>query len=130
MDKTFDSEDEKNPFYKDQLRKIEMQKKKMRDQYNSLDNPVEPEDYEKILKRDLDYTPKLNETYVSYAKKVEIYAKLIVKKNVQTHINGPKGAWFTHRNPSGCFACDDINLIETLVDTMLLIASRHPNQRF
>jgi len=118
-----------NKYYEDELRKISVQRNGLRDQYNTLDNPYDINDIEKITKADLEYTPNEGETLSSYYARAKIYVKMCEKKNIQTHINGPKGAWYTHRNPSGCFACEDLNLLNTLLRTLQLIAEKYPDTK-
>ncbi len=119
-----------NKYYEDEIRKIELQRKGMRDQYNTLDNPYDENDIEKIIHADLEYAPKPKQTLQSYAQNLRIYYKLAAKKNIQTHINGPKGAWYTHRNPSGCFACEDMNLLSVMLQTLEYLASKNPDLTF
>ncbi len=116
--------------YEEQLAKVKRMKLKLRDQYNSEDNPYDENDYTKILRADLEFTPKVGQTFLSYSENVQIYANANSKKNIQTHINGPKGAWYTHRNPAGCFACEDTNLISVLVQVIQYMASIHPIDTF
>jgi len=117
-------------YYNKTMEQLERQQKGLRDQYNTEDNKFEEEDYSRVLRADLEFAPKSNENISSYAKKVIIYAQLQAKKNIQTHINGPKGAWYTHRNPAGCFACEDTNLIAILTDVLQLLALKHPDDTF
>ncbi len=117
-------------FYEKEIRKIDLQRKGLRDQYNSLDNPYQEEDYEKIIKADLEFTPKSGQSWNSYCENIIIYSSMNAKKNIKTHINGPKGAWYTHRNPQGCFCCEDTNLIAVLVSTIRLMAKQYPEQKF
>ncbi len=101
------------------------------DQYNSLDNPYQESDYNKtILETDTEWLPKKGETYQSYVARATIYAKLASKHNIQSHINGPKGAWWTHRNPSGCFMCEDTNLISCLINILQIISKKYPKGTF
>ncbi len=119
-----------NKFYEDEIRKIELQRKGMRDQYNTLDNPYDENDIKKIIHADLEYAPKPKQTLLSYTENLRIYYKLAAKKNIQTHINGPKGAWYTHRNPSGCFACEDMNLLSVMLQTLEYLAAKNPSLTF
>ncbi len=118
-----------NDYYEDEIRKIELQRKGMRDQYNSLDNPYDMHDVEKVTRSDLEYAPNEGESLSSYYQRAKIYVKLQEKKNIQTHINGPKGAWYTHRNPAGCFACEDLNLLNILLRTIQLIQEKYPDSK-
>ncbi len=118
-----------NKYYEDEIRKIEIQRKNIRDQYNTLDNPYDLHDIEKVTNCDLEFAPNQGETLLSYYERAKIYVKLQEKKNIQTHINGPKGAWYTHRNPAGCFACEDLNLLNILLRTIQLIAEKYPDSK-
>ncbi len=117
-------------FEKQMLEKLEIQQKGLRDQYNSTDNPFEEADYEKVLNADLEFAPKKGESYDSYYNKLIVYTKMQAKKNIKTHINGPKGAWYTHRNPQGCFACEDMNLMSVMCNIIGLIALKYPKGKF
>ncbi len=119
-----------NKYYEDEIEKISRQRKGLRDQYNTLDNPYDTNDIEKIIHADLEYAPKPKQTWLSYCENLRIYYKLQCKKNIQTHVNGPKGAWYTHRNPSGCFACEDLNLLSVMLQTIELMASKYPDESF
>jgi len=121
---------EPNEYYDKEIRKIEIQRRGLRDQYNTLDNPYDEHDIENILKSDLAYAPKKGQTLKSYVDELLIYHKLASKKNIQTHINGPKGAWYTHRNPAGCFACEDMNLMSVDLQVLQLVAAKFPNYTF
>ncbi len=119
-----------NKWYEDEIEKLSRQRNGLRDQYNTLDNPYDEHDIEKIIRADLEYAPKSKQTWKSYCENLRIYYKLACKKNIQTHVNGPKGAWYTHRNPSGCFACEDMNLLSVMLQTIELMASKHPDTTF
>ncbi len=121
---------DENDYYNRTMEKLERQQRGLRDQYNTLDNKFEEEDYTRVLKTDLEFSPKIGENILSYAKKLIIYAEHNAKKNIQTHINGPKGAWYTHRNPAGCFACEDTNLIAIMIDVIMIMAHKHNKETF
>jgi len=121
---------EEDTYYNKTMEQLERQQKGLHDQYNSLENKFEPEDYTKVLKADLEFAPKYGENILDYAKKLPIYRDTNAKKNIQTHINGPKGAWYTHRNPAGCFACEDTNLINILVDVIMILSNRHSKETY
>ncbi len=112
------------------LRDIELRQKGLRDQYNSSNNEFCEDDYQRVLKADLNYSPSKNELYVSYFEKLQIYVKLCTKKNIKTHILSPKGAWYTHRNPQGCFACEDLNLMSVMLNVIGMMASKSPQGTF
>jgi len=112
------------------LERLERQQKYLRDQYNTLDNPFDENDYKSVLHADLEFSPKPRMQWKTYAENFKIYAQANAKKNIQTHINGPKGAWYTHRNPAGCFACEDTNLISVASNVLSLNADLYPTNLY
>ncbi len=119
-----------NKYYEDELRKISNIRNGLRDQYNSLESNKSIDDIEQSVHKDLDYAPSPKQTWKSYVTVLEIYKKLVEKHNIQAHINGPKGSWFTHRNPPTCWMCADLNLISVMFDAIAFMASKHPNNTF
>jgi len=99
------------------------------DQYNSLDNH-EYTYTETRNNSDLEYAPSKGQTLHSYAIEAEIYAKTGFKTNERSHINAPKGAWYTHKSPQGCFMCADQNLISVLIDVIKYLSTIYPKQKF
>ncbi len=117
-------------FEEKMLRQLHLQTRGLHDRYNSLDNPIDEDDYKNVVKSTLDYSPSENDTYTGYYEKLKIFVKLCSQRNIKTHIAGPKGAWYTHRNPQGCFACEDMNLMSVMCDIIGLMASRTPDTLF
>ncbi len=117
-------------FEEKMLRQIKLQSHGLTDQYNSMDNIIDENDYENVVKSTLGFTPNDTDSYMGYYEKLKIYVKLCSQRNIKTHIAGPKGAWYTHRNPQGCFACDDLNLMSIMCDIIGLMASRSPDTLF
>ncbi len=110
---------------KDQLNKT----KEIHDQYNTLEKP-EYNYTESIINSNLEFTPSPGQTWESYAIEAQIYQKTNEKISTASHINPPKGAWYTHRMPAGCFICNDANLISVLVQTIAIMASKYPKQKY
>lgn len=121
---------EENEYYKKEMEKLERRSQSLTDQYNSLDNHYEEQDFNRILNANLDYAPKSHQTWMSYYESARIFAGMNAKKNIKTHINGPKGAWYTHRNPMGCFACEDTNLINVLLAVIGIMSHKMPLESF
>ncbi len=115
--------------YNKEMEKLERQQKELRDNYNTLDAPYNLDDYEAILKADLDFTPKKGQTWKSYAEQIAIYVKINAKKSIKIHITNPKRPWYTHRS-GNCFMCEDMNLIKVFHDTINLMAKTSPDNRF
>lgn len=125
-------------YYDKEMEKLEKQQRELReiqeagrwDKYNTTDKMVDENDYKKVLNADLEFTPNKGETWESWFAKAEVYAKMGAKKNIKAHINGPKGAWWTHRNPQGCFPCEDTTLITTLINVMGIMVQQYPKNIF
>ncbi len=110
---------------KDELNKT----KEIYDQYNTL----EKREYtytETVINSDLEYAPTKGQSWHSYSIEAAIYAKTGFKTNERSHINTPKGPWYTHRMPQGCFMCADQNLISVLIDVIRIMSSKYPTQKF
>ncbi len=119
-----------NNWLKKELRKIENTRKGLIDKYNTLDEPVDINDIKHILNSNLQYTPKEGQTWESYISELQIYINYNRSKSEKNHINGPKGPWYTHRSPSGCFMCDDMKLIQVMFNTMKLMVSQYPDTKY
>ncbi len=103
--------------------------KEYHDKYNTLEKP-EYTYTENVINSDLEYSPSKGQSWHSYSIEASIYAKTGLKTSDRSHINTPKGPWYTHRMPQGCFMCADQNLISVLIDVIGLMAHKYPNQKF
>ncbi len=115
--------------YLRQLRELERQEQDLKSQYTN-EEKLDPNDYKQIVNARLNYAPKTGQTWQSYADTLGIYTKLASEKNRLTHIDGPRKAWWTHRNPMGCFCCEDTNLISCLYSVIQLMASQYPENKY
>ncbi len=121
-----------NHWVEDELRKIELQRQSLKDQYNTMDPPVQMDRVEKIFHSSLPYKPKKGQTWKSYADELQTHVNYAVKKNYKVHIenNGNK-AWWTHRQPSQeCFMCEDKNFYQALHTIIQIMADQHPDNIF
>ncbi len=116
-----------NKWYNDEMRKLELIQKGMFDQYNTLDKKVDVNDIKNVINSNLTFTPTSGQTLSSYVAQLAVYVKFNADANIRTHINGVKGAWWTHKNPMGCFACNDTNLIHVMKDLLTLISIKYPD---
>ncbi len=124
----FDKEMEK---LEEEQRKLrELQEKGVWDKYNSVDKMVDENDYKKVVNSDVEFSPSKGESWSSYYAKVQVYVRLGAKKNIKAHINGPKGPWWTHRNPQGCFCCEDLALLQVLQDVLGIMVNQYPDNKF
>jgi len=118
-----------NDYYDKEIRKLELQSKNLKDQYNTLDENQDlghTENY--IPTPSLAYSPTKEENLESYFKKLKIYRKINYEKNTKAHINTPKGAWYTHRSPLGCFMCEDQQMINIMLEVIRILSQRYPKE--
>ncbi len=115
--------------YLKQMRKLEMQENDLISQYTGLEI-MDVNDYKKVVNANVTYAPHKSETWKEYSNCVRIYAKINADKNRLTHIDGPRKAWYTHRNPMGCFMCEDTNLISLMCRVLDEMASLYPDNKF
>ncbi len=117
-------------YFQREARRISELESHIRDNYNTLTEQSSEHDFKRVINSNLDYAPNNDETYLSYHARVSIYARIARDKNSKTHILNGKKIWYTHRNPMGCFMCEDSNLIQTLCDVLGYIASKTPKEHF
>ncbi len=115
--------------YLRQMRLLERQEADLTSQYTDLEK-IDVNDYKKVVNANVTYAPHKGETWRQYAERVMIYCDLSAKKNRLTHIDGPRKAWYTHRNPMGCFMCEDTNLISLMRRVIAEMATLYPDNRF
>ncbi len=101
-----------------------------RDRYNTLDEQEDPHNYRKIVNAQLDFAPQENETLGTYLNRLTIYEKIARDKNWNTHVDNPYKTWHQHKNPMGCFMCQDTQFIRVLVQVLQVINDQYPNISF
>ncbi len=112
----------------DYLERQERQQKQLRDQYNETTKYDALEDYQRVIQQsNLDYAIRQSETLENYLARLEIHVDFNYKKNVKTHIQAPKGCWYTHKSPLGCFMCDDQNMIHYMLNLLKTISKYQPD---
>ncbi len=118
-------------FYDHELRKIELQKQGLLDKYNTLEEGVDLGRVEKIPLSKHKCAPKEGQTFEDYAKELLTHVKYANDKNYQVHIeNMGRKSWWTHRSPSGCFMCEDVNLQNVMLNVIQSIAKQYPKSVF
>ncbi len=117
-------------YFQREARRISDLENHIRDNYNTLTEQSSEHDFKRVVNANIDYAPHNNETFTQYHSRVSIYARIARDKNSKTHILNGKKIWYTHRNPMGCFMCEDANLIQMLVDVIGYIASETPDKHF
>lgn len=103
------------------LIKMERYQKGLRDQYNTTVEYEALEDYQQIIKQgNANYMIREKETLQDYLIRLETHIEYLAKINYKTHIDAPRGCWYTHKRPE-CFMCNDrnmhfylLNLVKTL----------------
>ncbi len=114
-------------FDNDYLERQERQQKFLRDQYNETAKYDAMEDYQRIIQQsNLDYAIRKEENLENYITRLEIHVKFNATKNIKTHIQAPKGCWYTHKSPLGCFMCDDMNMISYMLNLLKTMAKYQP----
>ncbi len=83
----------------------------MSDRYNSpedysLTNAQTREDLKKQFRFNFQFIPIDGEPLKNWAKRVENIVRQLEQYSVSKHIEGQKGAWYTHWSSSSCFMCD------------------------
>ncbi len=115
---------------KKELNQIERIRKGINDQYNTEEKPKHLADITKESRQDSRFSPKQGQTWESYVNEMKIVVDYASRKNTDTHINGVRRAWYTHRSSSSCFMCEDTQLQRILLQAMRYMASQHPEQVF
>ncbi len=121
---------EENKWYAKEIRRIQLAKDNLNDNYNTLDEPVDLHATQRILNANIQFGPKEGQKWLSYLEQLKIYVKFNQDRNERSHINGPKGPWYTHRSPAGCFMCEDTNLMSVMLQTMEIMVNQYPNTTF
>ncbi len=112
----------------DYLERQERQQKQLRDQYNETEKYDALEDYQRIIQQsNLDYAIRKSENLENYLARLQIHVDFNAKKNIKTHIQAPKGCWYTHKSPLGCFMCDDQNMIHYMLNLLKTLAKHQPD---
>jgi len=118
-----------NKYYEDEIRKLSLQREGLKDQYNTLDENKDLGNTSSYVPTpSLAYSPINGELLASYYQKLKIYRKINYEKNTKAHITPPKGAWYTHRSPLGCFMCEDQQMINVLLEIIRILSLRYPKE--
>ncbi len=116
--------------YLRQMRDLERQENNMTSQYENKDK-MDPNDYKHIINApSIDYAPHSGETWESYIDRLTVYVKIANKLNYDTHIDGPKKAWWTHSGAGPCFMCNDTNMINVMRRVIGLMSIQYPKNVF
>ncbi len=101
-----------------------------RDRYNTLEENEDIHSYRKIINAQIDLAPNSKESLSTYLQRIQIYEKIARDKNWNTHVDNPYKTWHQHKNPMGCFMCQDTQFIRVLVQVLQVILDIHPDLSF
>ncbi len=116
--------------YLDEMRKLELQEKQLRDRYNTEEEPLDKHNYKKIVNSDIRLAPERSETLKHYIEKIKIFQEISKTKNWDTHVDNSYKTWHTHRLPMGCFMCEDQQFIAVLVQVLECISADQKKFKF
>ncbi len=114
---------------RDLMEKLELQQKELRDRYNTELKAKVDDDYQRSVSQDHSEMYQEGQLWSEYHIQIQTYMKIHKEKNWKTHMLGKK-EWYQHRNPMGCFPCQDSTLIKILVQAIGSMAQQYPDQRF
>ncbi len=93
------------------------------DQYSTNQPRVDEFDVRNIFTLNHKWKPNKGEKLKDYLPKLKIHIETAIEYSRKTHINGPKGSWYSHRNPMGCFACGLSDILLTTYHILSYINS-------
>ncbi len=112
-----------------QLNEIERVRKGNNDQYNAPGD-LHVSDIDNAIVLPHKFAPVEGQTWESYVEQLRIYVKFADEKNIATHVNGPRRAWYTHRSSPACFMCEDMDLRHVMLTAMAAMQKAHPEDIF
>ncbi len=113
-----------------ELRRLEMQQKALRDNYNTLDEQSQEISYNITSTDPESRKPHPKETLAEYASRLSFIVHHQATVNTKTHVTNGKKVWYTHRNPMGCFMCKDNELLAILLQTITHLSIKYPKISF
>ncbi len=116
--------------YLDELRKLELQEKQLRDRYSTEEKSRDLHDYKRIVNAKIKLAPVSAESLKDYIKRIKIYQDISKEKNWDTHVDNPYKTWRTHKLPLGCFMCEDQQFIGVLIQVLQVLSDTHPKASF
>lgn len=124
-----DTEDKK--FYDREMEKLERQQKGLRDNYNQEIQEFDEHQYIRQLRvaQNQEYAYQSGESLERFLLKLEVHAETIMGNNIRLHMKGPKGPWYSHRRPDGCFMCKDVELIGYLMNIIRYFVQQNPKSK-
>ncbi len=114
------------------LENLERQQRDLSDRYSTEQKFADAQKYHAYANAQSDQLPKPGETYAHYAIRVKTEVDMHYRQNYKIHVEiGTRGKpWHTHKDPRGCFMCDDIQLLHQLATVFEQVARKTPTQTF
>jgi len=119
-----------NEWYDKELERIELMQKDLHDRHNSEPIAVDKNQYKRIINAKIKIAPITGESWIKYVERIKVYQEIAKDLNWNTHVDNPYKEWHTHKNPAGCFMCNDIAMISVLVQVLECMAAQHPEDQF
>ncbi len=113
-----------------ELKRYESELRELKDRYNTVEPNIDKSNYKQIVNADIALAPSSEESLRQYVERIKIYQKIASDKNWNTHVDNPYKTWHTHKNPQGCFMCNDTQFIGVLVQVLQVILDKIPDLTF
>jgi len=117
-------------YYDKEMERLEKLQKELHDRHNSENVNVDKSEYQRIVNAQLHVAPLGGEKLPDYIQRIKIYQKLASDLNWNTHVDNPYKTWHTHKNPVGCFMCQDTQFIGVLIQVLQCIIEQYPEFTF
>ncbi len=101
-----------------------------KDRYSTIEESEDINNYKKIVNAKLSLAPSSKEALENYITRIKIYQKISRDTNWNTHVDNPYKTWHTHKNPMGCFMCQDTQFIAVLIQVLQVINEQYPDIQF
>ena len=121
---------DENEYYKKEMDKLQRSIDGINDKYNTLDDPKDLSLYNRYVQADLDYAPIEGELLKEYLPRLKVHLDFQRRKNLVAHRDGPKGPWYSHRHPLGCFMCYDLQQKDYLYNILQYVGAKYPDFKF
>jgi len=73
----------------------------------------------RVNKRNRSYLPIRGERLDIYLSRLGEAIRHIQSIATESHINGPKGAWYCHKSPGDCFICMQGQFLDSVYDSLV-----------
>ncbi len=101
-----------------------------RDRYSSLEANKPTYAFAHIINAKIELAPTDKESLKQYLFRIKIYQKIAADKEWATHVDNPYKTWHCHKNPMGCFICQQTQFISVLVQVLDFLDQISPDLSF